>query len=92
MSYLIRFVRFVAEYFVFVVGILFIFVIGFLYSSIKSEGIIVNVIFLIIAVGWIAFMIRYYWDMMEKKKNEDEDFIDISIHDGKGSSDTTDKK
>ena len=60
--------RFFAEYFVFVGGFLFIFAIGALYAYLRPQGVLFNVIFLIITIGWIVFLIRYFWDLLEKKK------------------------
>lgn len=60
--------RFIAEYFVFFAGLLFIFIIGALYAFLQLEGLLVNVIFLIIAVGWAIFLIEYFWELMGKKK------------------------
>ena len=59
---------FLAKNFVFVVGIIFIFVFGFLYSYLRPQGAVFNTIFLIIVVGWIVFMIKYFWELMEKDK------------------------
>jgi hypothetical protein len=71
MGILKRMFRFVATYFVFFVGFLFIFVIGLFYAFIRPEGMLFNLIFLIIAVGWVIFIIRYFWELMEKKKTSD---------------------
>lgn len=61
-----RIFKFFAEYFVFFVGFLFIFVIGFLYAYIKPEGLLFNIVFLIISVGWVVFMVKYFWELLEK--------------------------
>ncbi|OGM10610.1 hypothetical protein A2159_03225 [Candidatus Woesebacteria bacterium RBG_13_34_9] len=60
--------RLFAEYFVFFVGFLFIFVIGFIYAMMKPQGITMNAIFLIITIGWIVFLIKYFWELLEKNK------------------------
>ncbi len=57
---------FLAKNFVFFVGIIFIFVFGFLYAYVKPQGIIFNGVFLLIVIGWVIFMIRYFWELMEK--------------------------
>lgn len=61
--------KFVAEYFVFVVGLLFIFVIGGLYAFLKPQG-LVSVIFLVIAIGWIVYITRYFWEIIDKNKDD----------------------
>ena len=58
--------KFFAEYFVFLIGIIFIFVVGFLYAYIKPEGLVFNIVFLLIALGWIVFMVKYFWELLEK--------------------------
>ncbi|OGM20941.1 hypothetical protein A2955_03670 [Candidatus Woesebacteria bacterium RIFCSPLOWO2_01_FULL_37_19] len=68
MNLIKKILTFIAEYFVFVVGLLFIFVLGVVYSLLRLEGLLVNLVFLLIAIGWIAFLIKYYWEIMEKKK------------------------
>lgn len=69
MRFLREILKFLAEYFVFIAGSLFIFAIGFVYALIRPEGFVFNLIFLIIAVGWIVFLIKYFWDILEKHKN-----------------------
>lgn len=61
--------RFFAEYFVFVGGFLFIFVIGYLYAYIRPEGLVFNLVFLAITLGWVIFLIKYFWDLIEKHKD-----------------------
>ena len=56
-----------AEYFVFVVGLLFIFLMGIVYALLKLEGLVANFFFLLIALGWVTFLIKYFWELMEKK-------------------------
>jgi len=58
----------IAKNFVFLIGVIFIFVFGFLYAYIRPQGLIFNAIFLLIVIGWIIFMIRYFWELMEKDK------------------------
>ena len=60
---------FVAKNFVFVVGVIFIFVFGFLYAYIRPQGFVFNLVFLLIVIGWVIFIIRYFWELMEKDKN-----------------------
>jgi len=62
-------IRFIAEYFVFLGGLLFIFVIGLLYAYVRPQGFVFNFIFLVIVVGWIIFIIKYFWEILEKGKN-----------------------
>jgi hypothetical protein len=64
-----RALRFVAEYFVFVGGLLFIFVIGILYAYIRPEGTVFKAIFLLLIIGWIIFLIKYFWEILEKNKD-----------------------
>ncbi len=72
MGYIRKIFRFIAEYFVFFVGFLFIFVIGLFYAFIRPEGILFNLVFLVIAVGWVIFLIRYFWELIEKQKSSDK--------------------
>lgn len=65
------FLRFIAEYFVFFAGFLFIFIIGVIYAYLRLESLIVNLVFLLIAVGWTVFLIKYFWELMEKKKKNE---------------------
>ena len=60
--------RFLAEYFVLLGGLLFIFTMGAIYAFLQPEGTLVNITFLIIVVGWIIFLIKYFWDLVEKDK------------------------
>jgi hypothetical protein len=66
-----KFFRLIAEYFVFLVGFLFIFVIGFFYAYIKPEGLLFNVVFLAIAIGWVIFMVKYFWELLEKNHSDE---------------------
>ncbi|OGM08773.1 hypothetical protein A2Z67_01850 [Candidatus Woesebacteria bacterium RBG_13_36_22] len=66
MSCLSKIFKLFAEYFVFLVGLLFIFVIGFLYAYIKPEGLLFNVVFLAIAIGWVTFIVKYFWELLER--------------------------
>jgi hypothetical protein len=63
--------RFIAEYFVFFAGFSFIFVIGFLYAFLRPEGFLINTIFLVILIGWVIYLIKYFWDIMGKKRTDD---------------------
>ena len=64
-----KILRFVAEYFVVVGGLLFIFAMGVLYAFIRPEGLLLNGVFLLIVIGWVIFLIKYFWDLMDKRKN-----------------------
>jgi hypothetical protein len=66
MSVFFKIFKYFAEYFVFIVGLIFIFVIGFFYAYIKPEGLIFNIVFLIITLGWVIFIVRYFWELIEK--------------------------
>ena len=68
MGFLSKIFRFFAEFFVFFVGLLFIFVIGFIYAYIKPEGLLFNIVFLAIVVSWVIFMVKYFWELLEKHK------------------------
>ena len=63
-----RLLRFIAEYFVFVGGFMLIFVIGVFYAYIRSMGIIFNAIFLVIVIGWVIYLIKYFWEILDKDK------------------------
>lgn len=69
MGFLSRIFKLFAEYFVFIVGLLFIFVVGLLYAYIKPEGLVFNVVFLAIAVGWVVFMVKYFWELLDKNNS-----------------------
>ena len=62
--------RFIATYFVVFIGLIFIFVVGALYAFIRPEGALINVIFLIILVGWVVYQIKYFWDLIDKRKEK----------------------
>jgi len=63
-----RLFRFFAEYFVFVAGIIFAFVLGLVYAIFNPKGIVINMAFLLIIFGWLAYLIKNFWDLMEKRK------------------------
>jgi hypothetical protein len=60
--------HFIAKNFVFVGGLLFIFAIGLTFSFLKVDSWLVRIIFLIFALGWILFLIKYFWDLMDKNQ------------------------
>jgi len=60
--------RFFAKNFVFLVGFLFIFVFGFIYAYLRPQGVLFNAVFLVIVIGWVIFIIKYFWELMEKDK------------------------
>ena len=66
MNVIKKILRFIAKNFVFFVGFLFIFVFGFMYAYLRPQGVVFNAIFLVIVVGWIVFLIKYFWEIMEK--------------------------
>lgn len=57
----------VTNYIVFAVEIAFIFIIGLLYAFIQPEELWVKLIFLVIAFGWVIFIIKSIWDYIERK-------------------------
>jgi hypothetical protein len=71
--------RVIAEYFTFFIGFLFIFVIGALYAFLHVEGLLINIIFLAIVLGWIVYLIKSFWDLLEKKNNGEDDQNDIQV-------------
>ena len=76
MSTVRNLVRKFSEYIVFIAGLLFIFVLGLIYSFIEPESLIIKAVFVLIVIGWTAFLIKYFWDLIEKgrKKEEENDF------------------
>lgn len=70
MGFLSKIFKLFAEYFVFLIGFVFIFVVGFLYAYIKPQGFLFNIIFLLIALGWIIFMVKYFWELLEKNSSD----------------------
>jgi len=73
MDFLRKILRFIANYFVFVGGFLFVFTIGVLYAFIRPEGLFLNIFFLVLIVFWIIFLIKYFWEVMEKNKDSSKD-------------------
>lgn len=71
MGFLTQIFKLFAEYFVFFVGLIFIFVVGFLYAYIKPRGLLFNMVFLVIAVGWVIFMVKYFWEILDKNSKKD---------------------
>ena len=41
-------------------GLLFIFAMGVLYAFIRPEGLLLNGVFLLIVIGWVIFLIKYF--------------------------------
>ena len=84
MGFIKKFFRFLANYFAFVGGLLFIFTLGVIYAFIKPQGILINGIFLLLGIGWAVFLIKYFWDLVEKNEIEgkpDDDTTEIQIKD-----------
>ncbi len=75
MSVMIRkFLEFIATYFIVFVGLIFIFVIGAIFAFLRPEGILIKAIFLIILVGWVVYQIKYFWELLDKRKeNQSEE-------------------
>ena len=71
MGLMSRFFKLFAEYFVFLIGFLFIFVVGLLYAYIRPEGLLFNVVFLVIAIGWIVFLSTPGLRSLLKRARED---------------------
>ena len=71
MNYFTKVLGFVAKYFVFLAGVGFIFFIGMLYAFIRPEGLAINLGFLVILLGWVLFLIKYFWDILEKDKQSE---------------------
>jgi len=79
-----KFFQLLANYFAFVGGLLFIFMLGIIYAYIKPQGILINGIFLFLGLGWIGFLIKYFWELVEKNevsKKGDDDSMEIQIKD-----------
>lgn len=55
------------SYLVFAVELAFIFFIGLLYAFIQPEEIWVKLIFLVIAFGWVIYIIKSIWEFIEWK-------------------------
>lgn len=66
MSLIKKTLRFIAQNFVFIGGFLFIFSIGAIFAFVQSEGSVITIIFLIIILAWIAFLIKYFWEILDK--------------------------
>lgn len=74
--------HFMANYFAFVGGLLFIFTLGVIYAFIKPQGILINGIFLLLGLGWVGFLIKYFWDIVEKNEirgKSNDDVMEIHI-------------
>ena len=74
-----KILRFIAMYFAVFIGLIFIFVVGALYAFIRPEGALINVIFLIILVGWIVYQIKYFWDLIDRRKEEPVENREVQI-------------
>jgi hypothetical protein len=77
-------IGFLGNYFAFVGGLLFIFTLGVIYAFIKPQGILINGIFLLLGIGWMGFLIKYFWDLVEKNESGGEvedDTTEIHITD-----------
>lgn len=72
MEFIKKMARFFAEYFIFVVGFLFIFVIGGLYAFLRPQG-WVSAIFLVIAIGWIVYLTKNFWEIIDKNNKQTPD-------------------
>ncbi len=59
----------IKSWFIFILGLIFIFAIGVVYAYLQPEDLWLKLIFLVIALGWVAFMIKYIWDVMDKKRS-----------------------
>ena len=59
---------FIVEYFMLIIGLIFIFAMGIFYSVLRPQGIVVSILFLVIGVGWTIYMIKYFWDLIDKKQ------------------------
>jgi hypothetical protein len=82
MGLLRKFFRLLANYFSFVGGLLFIFTLGVIYAFVKPQGYLINGIFLLLGIGWVGFLIKYFWDLVEKNESSrklDDDTTDINI-------------
>lgn len=76
--------RFMGNSFAFVGGLLFIFTLGVIYAFVKPQGYLINGIFLLLGIGWIGFLIKYFWDLVEKNESDgksDDDTTEINITD-----------
>ncbi len=58
----------VKSWFTFILGLVFIFGIGLIYAYLQPEDLWLKAVFLVIALGWVAFTIKYIWDVMDKKR------------------------
>lgn len=56
------------EYFMFFIGLVFIFATGIIYSVLRPQGILVSALFLIIGLAWTIYMIKFIWDLIDKKQ------------------------
>lgn len=69
----------ISRYFSFVFGFIFVFIIGATYAFVQPEGILINAIFLVISLGWVVYIIKSLWDIIDKKREEDFEEVDIKI-------------
>lgn len=78
MGLLRRIVRYIALNFVFFGGFAFVFGLGLVYAFVKPEGVLVRGIFLLLGAGWILFLIRYFWEILERRYQEKrtEEFLE----------------
>ena len=59
---------FIIEYFMLFIGLVFIFAMGVVYAVLRPQGVLVSILFLIIGFGWTLYMIKYFWDLIDKRQ------------------------
>jgi hypothetical protein len=67
-SQIMKIFTLINSWFTFLLGLIFIFGIGLIYAYLQPEDLWLNIVFLVIALGWVAFTIKYIWDVMDKKR------------------------
>ncbi len=60
--------EFIVEYFMLFIGLVFIFAMGVIYAVLRPQGILISILFLVIGIGWTIYMIKYFWDLIDKKQ------------------------
>jgi hypothetical protein len=71
----------IAEYFAFFAGFLFVFVLGLVYAIFRPEGLVFNLVFIVVITGFVIYLVKSFWELLEKGKKEEEivDDADIKI-------------
>jgi len=76
----LRIIGVFSQYVGLVIGVVFAFILGLIYAVLRPKQIFVNIIILVNLLGWLIYIIKFIWEMLDKRKEKIvEDDIDIKI-------------